>query len=63
MAAMQAKRTLDLRKLFRRLKTLERNDLDDGRVIGHMNADDADIIGSEEEKRKARQHGWVPFPR
>lgn len=32
--------TLDLRRLFQRLKTLEVNKLDDGRVISHMNADD-----------------------
>lgn len=32
--------TLDLRRLFQRLKILEVNKLDDGRVIGHMNADD-----------------------
>jgi len=32
--------TLDLRKLFQRLKTLQVNANDDGRVIGHMNADD-----------------------
>lgn len=32
--------TLDLRRLFQRLKTLQVNKLDDGRVIGHMNADD-----------------------
>lgn len=32
--------TMDLRSLFRRLKTLKVNKLDDGTVIGHMNADD-----------------------
>jgi len=32
--------TVDLRSLFRRLKVLQVNKLDDGRVIGHMNADD-----------------------
>jgi hypothetical protein len=32
--------TLDLRKLFKRLKTLQVNANDDARVIGHMNADD-----------------------
>jgi SSS family solute:Na+ symporter len=32
--------TLDLRRLFQRLKKLQVNPLDDGRVIGHMNADD-----------------------
>jgi hypothetical protein len=32
--------TVDLRSLFQRLKVLQVNKLDDGRVIGHMNADD-----------------------
>lgn len=32
--------TVDLRRLFQRLKVLQVNQLDDGRVIGHMNADD-----------------------
>lgn len=31
---------IDLRKLFRRLETLHRDERDDGRVIGHRNADD-----------------------
>ncbi len=30
----------DLRRLFRRLSMQERNTLDDGRVVGHQNADD-----------------------
>jgi solute:Na+ symporter, SSS family len=35
---------LDLRKMFHRLATLERNALDDGRVVGHPNAaDDAAV--------------------
>ena len=33
--------TLDLRRLFQRLKEKEENILDDGRVIGHVNADEA----------------------
>ena len=32
--------TIDLRNLFKRLKTLEVNANDTGRVVGHMNADD-----------------------
>jgi len=32
--------TVDLRRLFQRLKVLQVNVADDGRVIGHMNADD-----------------------
>ncbi|HMP75154.1 MAG TPA: hypothetical protein PKE12_02545 [Kiritimatiellia bacterium] len=31
----------DLRRLFRRLAEMRRNVLDDGRVVGHQNADDA----------------------
>ncbi|MCP4250769.1 MAG: sodium:proline symporter [bacterium] len=33
----------DLRRFFARLKTLERHVADDGRVIGHVNADEADL--------------------
>lgn len=33
----------DLRKLFQRLSEMRRNALDDGRVVGRQNADDADI--------------------
>ena len=33
--------TKDLMALFRDLKKLQRNDMDDGRVVGHLNADDA----------------------
>jgi SSS family solute:Na+ symporter len=32
--------TRDLRRMFKRLEVLRRNVLDDGRVIGHVNADD-----------------------
>ncbi|MCX7868629.1 MAG: hypothetical protein N2322_01640 [Terrimicrobiaceae bacterium] len=42
--------TLDLRRLFQRLRTLKVNTLDDGRVIGHMNADDyASAVQSSEK--------------
>lgn len=34
----------DLRALFRRLSQMRRNALDDGRVIGHQNADDVQLI-------------------
>lgn len=37
----------DLRRLFINLKTLHRNSLDDGRVVGHMNADDAAALKVE----------------
>ena len=36
--------TRDLRRMFKRLATRERNRLDDGRVIGHVNVDDIDLI-------------------
>ena len=43
--------TRDLIDLFRSLKNLKRSDLDDGRVIGHLNADDVvkEGVASEEE--------------
>ncbi len=37
----------DLRRLFRRLQTLERNVLDDGRVVGHVNAEDLATVPPE----------------
>ena len=42
--------TIDLRRLFQRLKTLQVNQLDDGRVIGHMNADDYAASKSSKEE-------------
>jgi len=36
----------DLRRLFRRLRTLERNILDDGRVVDHRNVDEIEPAGS-----------------
>jgi SSS family solute:Na+ symporter len=36
--------TLDLRRLFRRLRDLKVDVRDDGRVIGHMNADDVAVF-------------------
>jgi SSS family solute:Na+ symporter len=36
--------TWDLHRLFKRLKTLERNVLDDGRVMGHVNAEDLAFV-------------------
>lgn len=35
---------LDLRAMFRRLTTLKRNLLDDGRVVGHANAEDLKFV-------------------
>ena len=40
--------TRDLIRLFRDLKTKETNPLDDGRVIGHVNADDVDLVARVE---------------
>jgi len=36
--------TMDLRRLFKRLKEKEFNVLDDGRVIGHVSADDVTLV-------------------
>jgi SSS family solute:Na+ symporter len=45
--------TIDLRKLFQRLKTLQVNEADDGRVLGHMNADDFLAMQSKESPSTA----------
>ena len=34
----------DLRRLFRRLASRERDSLDDGRVVGHVSADDVALV-------------------
>ncbi|MBU3666740.1 MAG: hypothetical protein FGM15_12820 [Chthoniobacterales bacterium] len=47
--------TLDLRRLFQRLKTLEVSKLENSRVIGHMNADDyaaAQLVWSKSANRR-----------
>lgn len=36
--------TIDLRRLFKRLDNLQRDDRDDGRVFGHVNADEIDRV-------------------
>ncbi|MFA5866146.1 MAG: hypothetical protein WC975_15850, partial [Phycisphaerae bacterium] len=36
--------TIDLRKLFKDLAKKEENILDDGRVIGHVSADDVELV-------------------
>ena len=36
--------TIDLRRLFRRLREKQTNVLDDGRVIGHVSADDVALV-------------------
>jgi len=41
--------TVDLKKMFRRLASRQRNEKDDGRVIGHLNADDVEVAESVED--------------
>ena len=45
--------TWDLIRLFKRLETKEVNALDDGRVIGHVSADDVGVFGQDEAKPTA----------
>ncbi len=45
--------TRDLYRMFARLKVLQRNELDDGRVIGHVNADDVALVEQVERDRAA----------
>ncbi|MDZ4200107.1 MAG: hypothetical protein U1E27_12580 [Kiritimatiellia bacterium] len=49
--------TMDLRRLFRDLARREVNDLDDGRVVGHVSADDLALIEQVEGRAPA-----VPEP-
>ncbi len=51
----------DLIRLFRRLETLERDLNDDGRVIGHRNADDAKPADFAEQAERA-PHGSASVP-
>lgn len=46
----------DLRQLFRSLNALERNMLDDGRVIGHISADDVARVEQVEHRTIAEAH-------
>jgi hypothetical protein len=46
---------MDLRKMFQRLATLERNTSDDGRVIGQANVEDADPVIARKPRRVACQ--------
>jgi SSS family solute:Na+ symporter len=48
--------TLGLRKLFKELATAERNSLDDGRVIGHVSADDLTMVQKAEHASKDATH-------
>ena len=60
--------TWDLMRLFKRLDALKRNVLDDGRVVGHVNAEDVALVEAvehrhvvaqeaEQAQRKAQQPG------
>lgn len=46
--------TRDLLALFRDLKTYEPNDLDDGRITGHVNADDSPFIETKNEDNEKK---------
>ncbi|MFH1567574.1 MAG: sodium:solute symporter [Gemmatimonadota bacterium] len=46
----------DLRRLFKRLTTLQRNVLDDGRVIGHVSADDVARVEKIEHRTIEAAH-------
>ncbi len=46
---------LDLRKMFRRLSTLQRNLLDDGRVVNHTNAEDLAFALEKSEDQQPPQ--------
>jgi SSS family solute:Na+ symporter len=52
--------TLDLRKMFIRLKTLAVNSDDDGRVIGHMNADDFAALQSQQKESSTESKTGTP---
>jgi SSS family solute:Na+ symporter len=55
--------TLDLRTLFKRLKTLQVNTNDDGRVIGHMNADDYAAAQLAQESKPSLPEDRAENPR
>ncbi len=48
--------TLDLRRLFRDLEKLDANVLDDGRVIGHVSADDVELVEKVDHVQLAEAH-------
>lgn len=48
--------TIDLRRLFRDLKRKELNVLDDGRVIGHVSADDVELVEKVDHVNIAEAH-------
>ncbi|MEW6357213.1 MAG: sodium:proline symporter [Planctomycetota bacterium] len=48
--------TWDLMRLFRRLEALKRNMLDDGRVVGHVNADDVALVEKVDHITIAKAH-------
>jgi SSS family solute:Na+ symporter len=42
--------TIDLRRLFKRLSALRRDERDDGRVFDHVNADEIDLVKQVEQR-------------
>ena len=47
--------TIDLKKMFSALASRQRNEKDDGRVIGHVNADEIEIIEEIDQKKTSDQ--------
>jgi len=48
--------TLDFRRLFRDLAKIEENVLDDGRVVGHVSADDVELVEKVDHVAIAEAH-------
>lgn len=48
--------TIDLQRLFKRLEALERDERDDGRVLGHVNADDVEMVETVEHHEIPEAH-------
>ncbi len=54
---------VDLRRMFKRLAAREANVLDDGRVIGHVSADDVSMVEKVEGTRIEEAHQSEDSPR
>lgn len=52
--------TIDLRRLFKALAAKEANVLDDGRVIGHVSADDVAMVEQVENREIADEEDLLP---
>ena len=46
---------LDLKELFRRLKSLKRDDSDDGTVVGHHNVADEEVVETTENLGRGKK--------